>query len=80
MLETCTDDDHNNDDGDDDDDDDDVDDGDDAVSKKDTSSKTEKRTKARVTWSEWFSKEAHLEKHYHELIMLFTPWWNEKLI
>ena len=52
-------------------------DDDDGVSKK-TCSKTKKRTKARVIRSVWFNKEVELEKHYHELITLFTPWQNEE--
>ena len=62
-LETFIDDDHNDD--------------DDGVSKK-TCSKTKKRTKATVIRSVWFNKEVELEKHYHELITLFTPWQNEE--
>ena len=63
-LETFIDDDHN-------------DDDDDEVSKK-ICSKTKKRTKARVIRSVWFNKETEPEKHYRELIMLFTPWRNEE--
>jgi hypothetical protein len=37
-----------------------------------------KRTQARVIRSVWFNKEAQPEKHYRELIMLFTPWRNEQ--
>lgn len=40
--------------------------------------KTKKRTKARIIRSFWFNQEADLEKHYHELIMLFTPRRNKK--
>ena len=40
-------------------------------------SKTKKRSKARIIRSVWFNKEAEPEKHYRELIMLFTPWRNE---
>ena len=43
-----------------------------------TSSKIKKRTKARIIRSVWFNKEAEPEKHYRELIMLFTPWRNEE--
>ena len=63
-LETFIDDDHN-------------DDDDDEVSKK-ICSKTKKRTKDRVIRSVWFNKETEPEKHYRELIMLFTPWRNEE--
>ena len=37
-----------------------------------------KRTKARIIRSVWFNKEAQPEKHYRELIMLFTSWRNEE--
>jgi hypothetical protein len=37
-----------------------------------------KRTQARIIRSVWFDKEAQPEKHYRELIMLFTPWRNEQ--
>ncbi|CAB4032890.1 ATP-dependent DNA helicase PIF1 [Paramuricea clavata] len=37
-----------------------------------------KRSQARIIRSVWFNKEAHLGKHYRELIMLFTPWRNEQ--
>ena len=37
-----------------------------------TSRKTKKRTKARIIRSVWFNKETEPEKHYRELIMLFT--------
>ena len=40
-------------------------------------SKSKKRTKARIIRSCWFNKEKEPEKHYRELIMLFTPWRNE---
>ena len=36
-----------------------------------------KRSQARIIRSVWFNKEAQPEKHYRELIMLFTPWRNE---
>ena len=39
-------------------------------------SKSKKRTKARIIRSCWFNKEKEPEKHYHELIMLLTPWRN----
>ena len=38
-----------------------------------------KRSKARIIRSVWFNKEAHPEKHYRELIMLFTSWRNEQI-
>ena len=41
-------------------------------------SKSKKRTKARIIRSCWFNKEKEPEKHYRELIMLFTPWRNEE--
>ena len=44
-----------------------------------SSNKTiKKRSQARIIRSVWFNKEAHPEKHYRELIMLFTPWRNEQ--
>ena len=36
-----------------------------------------KRSKPRIIRSVWFSKENHPEKHYRELLMLFTTWRNE---
>ena len=42
--------------------------------------KLRKRTQARIIRSVWFYKEAQPEKHYRELLMLFTSWQNEKLI
>ena len=40
-----------------------------------THSKTvKKRSQARVIRSAWFNKEAQPEKHYRELLMLFTSW------
>ena len=39
---------------------------------------TKKRTKARIIRSVWFNKEAEPEKHFRELLMLFTPWRNEE--
>ncbi|PFX15052.1 hypothetical protein AWC38_SpisGene20755 [Stylophora pistillata] len=41
-------------------------------------SKLKKRTKPRIIRSCWFNKEKEPEKHYRELIMLFTPWINEE--
>ena len=38
-----------------------------------------KRSQARIIRSVWFNKEAQPEKHYRELIMLFTPWRNEQV-
>ena len=37
-----------------------------------------KRSQARIIRSVWFNKDAQPEKHYCELIMLFTPWRNEQ--
>jgi hypothetical protein len=37
-----------------------------------------KRTQARIIRSVWFNKEAQPEKHYRELLILFTPWRNEQ--
>ena len=42
-------------------------------------SKISKRSKPRVIRSPWFNKEANPEKHYCELIMLFTSWRNEEM-
>lgn len=42
------------------------------IDDKTTCSKTEKRTKARIIRSVWFNKEAEPEKHFRELLMLFT--------
>jgi len=44
---------------------------------KKSCSKMKKRKKARIIRSVWFNKEAESEKHYRELLMLFTPWRNE---
>ena len=43
-----------------------------------TNSKTKRRSKARVLRSVWFNKEKEPEKHYRELLMLFTQWRNEE--
>ena len=43
------------------------------------SSKTKRRSKARIIISIWFNKQTEPKKHYRELIMLFTPWRNEEL-
>ena len=51
---------------------------DDEIDDKTTCSKTKKRTKARIIRSVWFNKEAEPEKHYRELLMLFTLWRNEE--
>lgn len=45
---------------------------------KTTNSKTGRRSKARVLRSVWFNKQKEPEKHYRELLMLFTPWRNEE--
>ena len=42
-------------------------------------SSKQKRTKARIIRSVWFNKESHPEKHFRELIMLFTAWRNEEV-
>ena len=52
-------------------------DDDDDKYKKNICSKT-KRTKARIIRSVWFNKETEPEKHYRELLMLFTSWRNEE--
>ncbi len=39
--------------------------------------KNKKRAKARIIRSVGFNKEVDSEKHYCELIMLFTSWRNE---
>ena len=44
---------------------------------KTTNSKTRRRSKARVLRSVWFNKQKEPEKHYRELLMLFTPCRNE---
>ena len=43
-----------------------------------TSGKIKKRSKAKIIRSVWFNKETEPEKHYRELIMLFTSWRNEE--
>ena len=43
-------------------------------------SSKQKRTKARIIRSVCFNKESHPEKHFRELIMLFTAWRMKKLI
>ena len=48
------------------------------ANEKCTSGKTKKRTTARIIRSVWFNKETEPEKHYRELIMLFTSWRNEE--
>ena len=37
----------------------------------------ERRSKARIIRSVWFCKESDPEKHYRELLMLFSAWRNE---
>lgn len=54
------------------------DDNDDEVNVN-ASSKTKKRSKARIIRSVWFNKETDPEKHYPELVMLFTAWRNEEV-
>ena len=36
-----------------------------------------KRSQARIIRSVWFNREGQSEKHFRELLMLFTPWRNE---
>lgn len=36
-----------------------------------------RRAKARIIRSVWFDKDVDSEKHYRELLFLFTPWRNE---
>ena len=36
-----------------------------------------KRSQCRIIISVWFNREAQPEKHFRELLMLFTPWRNE---
>ena len=43
-----------------------------------TKSGIKKRTNSRIIRSVWFNREAQPEKHYRELLMLFTPWRNEE--
>ena len=40
--------------------------------------KAKKRNKARIIRSVWLNKNADPEKHYRELIMLYTAWGNEE--
>ena len=54
------------------------DDGDFIVEENNHSTKTRKRRKARIIRSVWFNKQTEPEKHYRELLMLFTPWRNEE--
>ena len=37
-----------------------------------------KQTNSRVIRSVWLNREAQPEKHYHKLLVLFTPWRNEE--
>ena len=46
--------------------------------KSKTTSGVKKRINSRVIRSVWFNREAQPEKHYRELLMLFTPWRNEE--
>ena len=45
---------------------------------KTTNGKTRRRSKARVLRSVWSIEQKEPEKHYRELLMLFTPWRNEE--
>ena len=56
-------------------DDDDDDDGEEKQKEKHVQNK--KRSKARIIRSVCFNKEVDSEKHYRELVMLFTSWRNE---
>jgi hypothetical protein len=51
---------------------------DDNEEKESCKQKNKKRSKARIIRSVCFNKEVDSEKHYRELIMLFTSWRNEK--
>ena len=51
---------------------------DDSENNNEDADKSKKRSKARIIRSVWFNKETNPEKHYRELIMLFSPWRNEK--
>ena len=55
-------------------------DNDDEISNENTitEKKSKKRARARIIRSVWFNKEKDVEKHFRELIMLFTPWRNEE--
>ena len=54
------------------------DENDDELCDENTISKkhNKKRSKARIIRSVWFNREKDPEKHFRELIMLFTPWRN----
>ena len=39
--------------------------------------KPKQRLKSRIIRSVWFNMKSHSEKHFRELIMLFTYWQNE---
>ena len=56
------------------------DENDDELCDENTISKkhNKKRSKARIIRSVWFNREKDPEKHFCELIMLFTPWRNEQ--
>jgi hypothetical protein len=53
-------------------------DNDDDYEEKESEKKNKKRDKARIIRSVCFNKNVDSEKHYRELIMLFTSWRNEK--
>ena len=46
--------------------------------KSKTTGGIKKGTNSRAIRSVWFNHEAQPEKHYRELLMLFTPWRNEE--
>jgi hypothetical protein len=52
-------------------------DNNDDYEEKGSEKKNKKRAKARIIRSVCFNKDVHSEKHYRELIMLFTSWRNE---
>ena len=55
-----------------------IDHNDDALENS-SNGQNKKRSTARVVRNVWFNKEKDPEKHYCELIMLFTSWRNEQL-
>ena len=55
-----------------------LDDNDDNFEESESIQKSKKRTKGRIIRSVCFNKDIDPEKHYRELIMLFTSWRNEK--
>ena len=43
-----------------------------------TSKSIKKRSQSRIIRSFWFNREAQPQKHFRELLMLFTPWRKEE--